>query len=296
MVNPFVARASRARALADTHEPARDLLAFYASLADVQAEIFERTAARLLALAGRAESPAGPPEPAFRAALDSPQARACVPDFLRWLARHAPRPLAGAAEAVVDPAETAWDRMLGSYWRAADCDAEEPFRPEADVSGFIVEAWLQPLATAAAAARARQRSNATNTRQPDDPRTKASADRAARCPVCASRPVVALLTELGHGARRSLLCGLCDTAWPAMRLNCPACGESGADALEVFRADAYPAVRVDACRACRTYIKTLDLTVDNTAVPAADDLASLPIELWVREQRYARLRPHLLRV
>jgi FdhE protein len=275
-VNPFASRASRARALAEIHAPVRDLLVFYADLADFQAGLFD----------GAPREPLAASTGDFRLALDRTPHHAGVSDLLRWLTGHAPRPLAGSAGPLTDTIHSAWDRMLSVYWAAADQDSSEPRTAATDVNAFVVEAWLQPLATALAALWPRKSGGAPGP----------AAGAVDRCPVCACRPVLALLSEVGHGARRSLLCGLCNTEWPAMRVSCPACGEAHAETLSVFRADEYPSTRVDACRACRTYVKTLDLTRDNTAVPGADDLASLPLDLWAREQGYTRLRPHLLRV
>jgi FdhE protein len=64
----------------------------------------------------------------------------------------------------------------------------------------------------------------------------------------------------------------------------------------VHRADEFPAVRIDACESCRTYIKTIDRTADATAIPIVDDIATVTLDLWAREQGYQRLRPNLLRL
>jgi FdhE protein len=77
---------------------------------------------------------------------------------------------------------------------------------------------------------------------------------------------------------------------------CPACGEERFDRLPVFRAGGVGAARVDACDACRAYVKTIDLTEDGEAVPLVDDLASVPLDLWARGEGYARIRPNLLRL
>jgi len=116
------------------------------------------------------------------------------------------------------------------------------------------------------------------------------------CPDCPGPPVVALLREAGHGARRSHVCGLCLKESPAARLGCAACGEQRVEALPVYRADDTDPARVDACDTCRVYVKTIDLTKDGGADPIADDLASLPLDLWAREHGYRRLRPNLLRL
>ena len=117
-----------------------------------------------------------------------------------------------------------------------------------------------------------------------------------RCPTCGGRPVVGVLREAGHGARRALICGLCGTEWRVPRISCPGCGESRFDALTTIRADAYPHAQVDVCSSCRTCLKTLDLSRNNTMIPIVDDLATLPLDLWAREQGFTRLRPHLLRL
>lgn len=116
------------------------------------------------------------------------------------------------------------------------------------------------------------------------------------CPDCGGPPVVALLREAGHGARRSHVCGACLRESPAPRLGCPACGEQNVEALPVYRTDELDPARIDACDSCRVYVKTIDLTKDGGADPIADDLASLPLDLWAHEQGYRRLRSNLLRL
>jgi FdhE protein len=66
--------------------------------------------------------------------------------------------------------------------------------------------------------------------------------------------------------------------------------------LPVYSSNVPANARIDACDTCRTYIKTIDLTRDGLAIPAVDDLATLPLDLWARERGYQRLYPNLLRV
>ena len=119
--------------------------------------------------------------------------------------------------------------------------------------------------------------------------------RADPCPFCAT-PVVSLLREAGHGARRWNVCGVCLAESPAPRLGCPACGEQRFEALPIYRSDATEPARIDACDTCRAYTKTIDLTRDGSACPIADDVASVSLDLWAREQGYHRARPNLLRL
>ena len=116
------------------------------------------------------------------------------------------------------------------------------------------------------------------------------------CPDCGGPPMVALLREAGHGARRSHVCGSCLRESPAPRPGCAACGEQKVEALRVHRTDDLDPARIDACNTCRVYVKTIDLTRDAQACPIADDAASVPLDLWAREQGYRRLRPNLLRL
>ena len=116
------------------------------------------------------------------------------------------------------------------------------------------------------------------------------------CPGCSGPPVVSLLRDAAHGSRRSYVCGTCLKESPASRLGCVACGETTVEKLAVYRTDALDPARIDACDSCRTYLKTIDLTKDATACPIADDLGSVTLDLWAREQGYHRPRPNLLRL
>jgi FdhE protein len=109
-------------------------------------------------------------------------------------------------------------------------------------------------------------------------------------------PVVSLLREAGHGARRWYVCGVCLAETPAPRLGCVACGEASVDRLPNYRSEATEPARIDACDTCHGYVKTIDFTRDGAACPIADDIASVSLDLWAREHGYHRVRPNLLRL
>jgi formate dehydrogenase maturation protein FdhE len=115
------------------------------------------------------------------------------------------------------------------------------------------------------------------------------------CRYCKA-PAVSLLREAAHGSRRSHVCGVCLTESPASRLGCAVCGEQRVEALPIFRSEATEPARIDACDTCHTYVKTIDLTRDGSACAIADDVASISLDLWAREQGYHRARPNLLRL
>lgn len=150
---------------------------------------------------------------------------------------------------------------------------------------FVVEALLQPFAERRAQADRETELTA-----------KEYAKSTGRCPVCGDLPVVGVLREEGHGARRSLVCGRCATEWEYTRLSCAGCGERQFESLPVYTAEQFGHIRVEACDSCRRFLKTVDLTKDGLAVPLVDDLASLSLDLWARSQGYERLRPNLLRI
>jgi FdhE protein len=114
------------------------------------------------------------------------------------------------------------------------------------------------------------------------------------CPFCSARPVAGVLRGEGDGAKRWMLCSLCATEWPFLRVMCPNCGEREKDNLPVYTAPNLPAVRIEACDRCRTYIKSIDLTKDGHAVPVVDELATVALNIWGEENGYTKLESNLL--
>ncbi len=124
-------------------------------------------------------------------------------------------------------------------------------------------------------------------------RNPAPAGVQARCPVCAEKPVAAILRPEGDGGKRFLLCGLCFTEWEHPHMACPNCGEEAKDKLAVHAAEEFPHIRVESCDTCRVYLKSIDLTKDGRAVPEVDELASVVLDLWAVEHGYTKLQPNL---
>jgi len=264
----FAARAARARRLAAERPACAEVLTFYAAVAAAQSDLLTG-ASRALESAGR--------DGTFAAAVDRVAPAALVAPFLGRLIADAPAEVAAALTPLLAFPSGRWQRVCAEV-AEAPTGAPVAAGPAAT---FVAEALLQPLAELWAAAA--------------DAAAVAGAD-ARRCPRCGGRAVAGVLRERGHGAGRSLVCGLCASEWGVPRVVCPACGESRVEALPVFRDGGLPAVRVDACDTCRSYIKAIDLSVDGHADPLVDDLGSLPLDLWAAEQGYQRLRPNLLRV
>jgi len=148
---------------------------------------------------------------------------------------------------------------------------------ESELAKFFARAPLQPFAESLAGR--------------GDPDTEATG---SNCPFCNARPVAGILRGEGEGAKRSLLCSLCATEWQYRRVVCPNCGQEDKDQLPVYLATGLDYVRVDACDACKTYIKSVDLTKNGHAVPVVDELAALPLALWAEDSGYAKLETNLV--
>jgi len=98
----------------------------------------------------------------------------------------------------------------------------------------------------------------------------------------------------GDGAKRWLLCSLCSTEWPFLRVLCPNCGEREKDRLPVYTASDFAHARVEACDRCKTYVKSIDLTRDGHAVPVVDELATVALNIWAEDHGYTKLESNLL--
>ncbi len=265
------ARIARARRLQRERPSASEVLTFYASLAALQHSLLRRHP-NVIAV----HEPLTLPDD-FARSIDNDAVLPAVPELLSWMRREAPGRLARVAEELHEDSEEHWWRLIETYLATA---GHEIGLDESRL--FMVEALLQPFAEAVALAAGAE--------------GQTSAAGASRCPTCSGLAVVGILREQGHGRRRSLVCGLCSTEWPSLRLVCPSCGEERFDQLPVFRAEEGGAAQVDACETCRVYVKTIDLARDGNAVPVVDDLASLPLDLWAAGQGYEKLRPNLLRL
>ncbi len=300
-------RISRARQLIDRFPAAAEMLRFYAALTEYQRS-----------LGGQDTGPVSWPR-TFADAMDRTHVCAACAGFLDWLAGAAPSSIVERLGGLRNVDDHGWHRRLENYLGGAR-DGRDPHDVQV---AFVIEAVLQPFAERAAALTRPQRlgSSSGGSVGPSDPpqyaapreppaagMPSAGFERAPGdgsmddsqldrriCPICGDLPVVGVLREEGQGARRSLVCALCSTEWPSRRVFCVACGEERFDALPVYTADQFPHVRIDACDTCRVYLKTIDLTKDGLAVPQVDDLATVSLDLWAREQGYARLRANLLR-
>jgi FdhE protein len=122
------------------------------------------------------------------------------------------------------------------------------------------------------------------------------------CPACGSPPVASMIVGWrgAHGAR-FCACSLCGTMWNYVRIKCTACGSTkGTSYREIEGGPGTPpsnrgTVKAETCGICRSYVKILHQHKDPLLDPVADDVASLGLDLLVREAglRRAGVNPFL---
>jgi FdhE protein len=116
------------------------------------------------------------------------------------------------------------------------------------------------------------------------------------CPSCGGAPVSSLIVGWSgaHGTR-FCACSLCGTLWNYVRIKCTICGSTAGIGYEEI--DGGPGtIKAETCTACHTYVKVLHQHQDPALDPVADDVASLALDLLVREAGYRRgaVNPFLL--
>ena len=104
------------------------------------------------------------------------------------------------------------------------------------------------------------------------------------CPLCGSFPDMACLDEQG---KRMLHCELCGSEWRYPRLKCPFCGNTEPKELGYFVSEQEEGFRVDFCKKCKVYIKTLDMRVVESPAPLEpENLITLHLDMLAHEQGF----------
>jgi len=261
-------RIERAGQLARSYAFASELLGFYREIACFQQSLYADLDST------RGSAPRTKHTATLLDRLDAGFLLLWFPRLLALVERVGPRPLAQAADAMAKDKQARWGDILAAFWKPNGLGTNAM----SDAETFFARALLQPYAEFHATQAC----------------TSSAGHAHSSCPVCQRMPQAGVLRPEGYGARRSLTCSLCSTEWDYPRVTCPACGEHRSENLAVFTAGQFEHVRVESCDSCNTYIKTIDLTKDGLAIPAVDELAATPLDLWAREKGYRKLQPNLL--
>ncbi|MGO4704908.1 formate dehydrogenase accessory protein FdhE [Microvirga sp. 2MCAF38] len=118
------------------------------------------------------------------------------------------------------------------------------------------------------------------------------------CPSCGGPPVSSLVVGwMGAEGTRYCACSLCGVLWNVVRVKCVLCSSTkGIGYKEVEGGSG--TIKAECCDACHGYVKILYQQKDVALDPVADDIASLGLDLLMRESEYRRgsFNPFLLGV
>jgi hypothetical protein len=236
----------------------------------------------LLALTLQDQPPASPPVPGLtpqqtgpwfeegRSLFSPPELPLDLPRIRGLLAR---------LQRLLALPDDAWRRALTAVL-AGDLPAQEEAARELELDPQVLNLFLRLalrpslLALAAAALK-----GLDLTRWP-----------AGHCPVCGSAPRLASLA--GEGGHRSLHCSLCETTWPYPRRQCPFCENQEAEDLVVLLPEGEEGYRLDLCRRCGLFLKTLDLrALAGPVISLLDDLATWHLDLAAQKYLEENPRP-----
>lgn len=256
----FEARAARLRALAAGHA-APEWLLLLASVADGQ-----RLAVHELRVAPAVAAADGPPLAPERVARDATWRRMLAIVVSAARAPGLPLETQDALRRLADSGVTHLEELAEAVL-AGDVPPERlacaPF------VGAALQAWWTALAAGL-----------------DPARVPAGG---ATCPVCGSPPVAGVVRS---GDRlRYLACALCGAEWNSPRARCTLCEKDGDVAY--LHAEGDRGAKAEVCGGCKAYVKVFDEEQRLGAEPAADDAATLALDLRLGEDGWRRAAVNL---
>ena len=279
----FAARAARLRQLAPAHAM-HDFLLFAAELARSQQEAlqgFPQVALPDAAALDAAVTLGQPPLPALGWQRDH-QWRTALRGLLDGLSsRLGPGPAREAVRRVLEmedaQLEQQADRLLGGQTAGLDLAASP-------LIGAGLQVYWTHMALAIRDGRA----------APGQAPFGRTAD-ATCCPCCGSLPTASVSRiDPGGGHYRYLQCSLCPAQWHMVRIKCSHCeGTKGIhyqslQAVDAGEPPAKAALEAETCDQCGHYLKIVRMERDPAVEPAADDLASLTLDLLLSQAGYRR--------
>ncbi len=265
----FARRAERFRALASGHE-LEPYLAFLAELSAVQHSIQDGLAAAELPAADAlalARQHAMPPLDRGRFTADA----ACEAALSRLLASTASLEMPALAKAALFKLQAADGGTLALMMHSVLADS---IPTEAIAEHVFVAAALEVHFARLAA-------------HLDSSRLVPVGDGV--CPVCGALPVGSVIVGWpgAHGGQ-FCACSLCATMWNYVRIKCTACGST--KGISYREVEGGPGtIKAETCSVCGSYLKIFHQQTDPFLDPVADDVASLALDLLVREEGLRRV-------
>jgi FdhE protein len=108
------------------------------------------------------------------------------------------------------------------------------------------------------------------------------------CPACGGPPAASMVVgwQGAHGTRYCG-CALCGTLWNYVRIKCALCASTAGISYQEIEGGA-GTVKAETCESCHGYLKILHQHLDPAVDVIADDVASLGLDLLVRETGFKR--------
>lgn len=116
------------------------------------------------------------------------------------------------------------------------------------------------------------------------------------CPTCSGPPAASVVVDWPQIAgARYCACSLCGTWWNHVRVRCVLCGSTKGIGLQEVEGGS-GAVKAETCDSCHGYVKIMYQSRDPEVDPLADDVASLALDLLMKNGPYRRgaFNPFLL--
>lgn len=108
------------------------------------------------------------------------------------------------------------------------------------------------------------------------------------CPACGGSPSCSMVVGWpgAHGAR-FCHCFLCGALWNVVRIKCVLCSSTGGIGYQEIEGGT-GTVKAETCDRCQRWVKILQQQKDAAIEPLVDDIASLGLDLLMREGPYRR--------
>ncbi len=116
------------------------------------------------------------------------------------------------------------------------------------------------------------------------------------CPACGGVPATSTIVGWPQAqSMRFLTCSLCQTMWNHVRVKCTACGSTTSVSYRQ-REGSSGDIAAEVCDSCRSYAKHINQVKNPLLDPIADDVASLGLDMLMREDGWKRagLNPFLV--